>query len=75
MTDLNLSSATIISPNKFEFNELQLRKAVREVKAVVAGQGGAMPVVDPMGLLGLGVILDKLTEISERLDKIEARGE
>lgn len=71
-SDVNLLGAQIITPHKFEFGEFQLRKAVSEVKKAVGSQGGQMPVPDPMGLLGLGVILDKLTEISDRLDRLEA---
>lgn len=66
-----MSTAQIISPVKFEFGEAQVTAMIAQVKKV-AGSGGAIPVNDPASLLVLGVVMEKLAEISARLAALEA---
>lgn len=67
------AGAKLISAAKYDFTELQARQVVAQVKGVVGSQGGQMPISDPAGILMLGVVLDKLAEISERLAELEMR--
>lgn len=55
-----------------KFTELQFRQTLAAVERMMKAAGGAVPVVDPMAFLTTGLMLDKLNEISERLDRIEA---
>lgn len=66
------SGVPLITPSvKFEFNEMTARALVAQVKKVVGAGGGNIPVSDPASVLILGVVLDKLAGIEERLSRIE----
>lgn len=59
------------SPVKFEFSEIMFRGMVNSVKQEAERVGGAVPMPDPAGLLALGLVMDKLNDIQERLTAIE----
>lgn len=63
----------IISPVKFEFGEPQLAALITQVKKVATQHGGALPVQNPVEILALGLVLEKLAQISEQLAVIEVR--
>lgn len=67
-----MAGAQIIAP-KVTFGEAQLRGMLDHVRKSVAANGGQMPIPDPAGLLALGIVLDKLTEISDRMAVLEAK--
>lgn len=66
-----IPASMIIAPSNYDFTELQARQTVAQVKKVVGSQGGQMPITDVAGILIMGVILDKLAELSDRVAVIE----
>lgn len=65
------SGGLIIPPNSYDFTELQARQVLAQVKKVVGAQGGQMPIPDVTMILFVGVLLDKLNQIGDRLTVIE----
>lgn len=66
-----IPASMIIAPNNYDFTELQARQIIAQVKKVVGSQGGQMPVTDVVGVLLIGVLLEKLSELSDRVAVIE----
>jgi len=67
----NLLGGTAAS-RRFEMTEMLYRSMMRDVINQVQN-GAGLPIVDPCGNLALVLVLDKLNEIGERLDKLEAK--
>lgn len=65
------AGAQLIAARKMDFGEPQLRELLKQVNKAVAANSGQMPIVDPAGLLALGVVFEKLEQICARLDKLE----
>lgn len=65
----------IIAPAaaKFDFTETQFRLIQAQVKKFVGAQGGQVLIADPLGVLAMGIVMDKLNEISARIERLEAR--
>lgn len=63
--------APLIGAPKMEFGEFQMRGLLEQVKKAVSANGGQMPIADPAGLLSMGVLLEKLVKIEERLAALE----
>lgn len=57
---------------KFEFDENHFRGMVKHVHGTAENSGGAIPMPDPASLMALGLVMDKLNDISARLAKLEA---
>lgn len=63
----------IMPAAKFDFGELQFRQVYEQVKKAVGAAGGQVPIGDPIGVLAMGIVMDKLNEISARIERLEAR--
>lgn len=68
------SHVPLITPSvKYEFGDLQFRAVHAQVKKLVGQQGGQIPITDPFAVLALGLVMDKLNEMSERLAVLEEK--
>lgn len=65
-----VSAGLIIPPNNYDFTELQAREIIKQVKRVVGSQGGQMPVGDVVGVLMMGVLLEKLTALEAKVEAL-----
>ena len=54
-----------------KYGEMQFRQTLTAVERMLKAQGGGSPIVDPIGFLTLGLVMDKLNELSSRLVTIE----
>lgn len=69
--DMNGQHAPLIlPPTNFAFTEEALRGAIAQVNRVVGKSGGNIQVGDVACLLAIGILLDKVNTLTEKVDKL-----
>lgn len=66
---VDLALGKVIEPKKVTFDEKTIRKLIENCKETMERSGQA-PMVDPVGFIVLGAILDKLEMIEKHLVSI-----
>ncbi len=61
-----------MAAESFKFGEEQFRQALIGIRNA-AVQHGSLPCIDPLGTLGLGILMDKIDAMNKRLDDIASR--